>query len=108
MKTYYKAGSWNVVCDVCGFRFKAGKLKRRWDGLMTCEEDYELDHPQKYLRLHPEKVGVPYVRKEQETYLAVCTLSSKCSYADVGTADCCQADNTSLPYTDLVLPQGTF
>jgi hypothetical protein len=64
MKTYYKAGSYNTVCDVCGFRFKADKLRKRWDGLMTCSKDWEPRHPQDFLRGVPDKQSVPWTRPE--------------------------------------------
>lgn len=64
MKTYFKLGSWNVTCDVCGFRFKADKLRKRWDGLMTCSKDWEPRHPQDFLRGVPDKQSVPWSRPE--------------------------------------------
>lgn len=110
MKTYYKAGSWNAVCDVCGFRFKAHELKKRWDGLMTCNKDYELDHPQKYLRVQSDPKPLPFVRPEQEQFVQICTIATSSAYADVGTADCLKADYTVYPYANLeyVIPEGTF
>ena len=64
MKTYWKKGSWEATCDVCGFRFKADQLKKRWDGLMTCTADWEPRHPQDYLRAVPDKQAVPWSRPE--------------------------------------------
>lgn len=98
-RTYYKPGQWNVNCDVCGFKFKSDEIKKRWDGLMVCPADYEADHPQKYLRVHEDKISVPYVRKmSDDTFIAVCTAWTQLAYADVGTADCAQADNARYPY----------
>ena len=37
----YEHGGWNVICDVCGFKFKNVDIKKRWDGLYVCKEDYE-------------------------------------------------------------------
>ena len=31
-------------CDVCGFTYYRRQLKRRWDGLLVCEKDYEEKH----------------------------------------------------------------
>jgi hypothetical protein len=44
-KTYAIKGDWNGVCEVCGFKFKASQLKKRWDNLMVCKEDFETRHP---------------------------------------------------------------
>ena len=32
MHNYYISGEWNLICDVCGKKVKAGKAKQRWDG----------------------------------------------------------------------------
>lgn len=42
----YKPGDYNAICDGCGFKFKASMLKKRWDGYMVCEKDWEPRHPQ--------------------------------------------------------------
>lgn len=110
MKTYYKAGSWNAVCQSCGFRFKAQQLMKRWDGLMVCEKDYELDHPQKYLRVKPDNQTVPFVSPEQDSFIFVCDLEGSTGMADMATADCARAD-ISISYInprDYTVPQGTF
>lgn len=42
-KTYLRLGDWNAICDVCGQKYKASQLMKRWDGLMVCKEDWEVD-----------------------------------------------------------------
>lgn len=61
---YYKPGDYNALCDVCGFKFKASQLRRRWDGYQVCATDYEERHPQDLLRSKPEKQAVPWSRPE--------------------------------------------
>lgn len=61
-KTYLLRGSWNVICDRCGEKFKADELKREWTGLMVCEGCWEPRHPQDFLRSVPDKMSVPFVR----------------------------------------------
>lgn len=61
-KDYLDLGNWNAICDVCGMKFKASELRRRWDGYMVCEDDYEQRHPQDLIRLRPEKQSAPWVR----------------------------------------------
>lgn len=100
MSTYFKHGSWNIHCDVCGFKFKADEVKKRWDGLMVCSNDFEHDHPQKFLRVVEDKQTVPFVRKQNDdTFLNVCYLWELSSYADLCTADCAKADNVAYTYT---------
>lgn len=59
---YYKSGSWNVICDVCGKKIKAHEAKHRWDGFVVCAEDYEQRHPQDYIRARQDKISVPFTR----------------------------------------------
>lgn len=61
-KSYLKIGDWNALCDVCGFKFKASKLKKRWDGLFVCADDYEERHSSDSFRVRPEDTTVPWVR----------------------------------------------
>jgi hypothetical protein len=61
-KDHLVLGDHNALCDVCGFKFKASELKRRWDGYMVCDADYEQRHPQDLIRLRPERTAVPWSR----------------------------------------------
>lgn len=70
MKTYFLNGSWNVVCDVCGFRFKSTEIVRRWDGAMTCRSCYEPRHPQDFIRVRDERVSVPFTRPEADLFIS--------------------------------------
>jgi hypothetical protein len=99
----YIAGNWNAICDVCGFKFKASEMRKRWDGLMTCAHDFEQDHPQKYLRVKEDKTSVPWVRtRPADVFVAVCFLDDQSAYADMGSADCAKANYTPLPYRNLI------
>lgn len=62
--TWWKSGQWNVLCDVCGFKFKNVDLKKRWDGLMVCEKDYEARHPQESIRPVPDQQKLPWTRPD--------------------------------------------
>ena len=62
--TYYKKGQWSAICDRCGFEFKSSQLKKTWDGLMVCKNDYEVRHPQDFIRGVAEHQAVPWSRPE--------------------------------------------
>lgn len=48
-----------AICDRCGFRFPASKLKRQWNGLMVCSDDFEPRNSQEFVRaVRPDKA--PY------------------------------------------------
>lgn len=100
---YFKHGSWNVICDVCGVRFKADQVRKRWDNLIVCDKDWEADHPQKYIRARADPKPVPYIRTEPTGLeVTVCYASGRSAYSDMATADCSQADNNSVPYANLI------
>ena len=104
MQNYLDKSSYNALCDSCGRKFKASQLLRRWDGLMVCKEDYEVRHPQTFLRVQREKISVPWARPypAEDTYLLVCYLWTQSCYADLATADCSKADYTPLAYAQLL------
>lgn len=97
--TYFKSGSWNGVCDVCGFKFKFTELQKRWDGLVVCHKDFEQDHPQKYIRVRESGLSVPVIRdRPEDVFLEgpACNLITRSAMADFGTADCSVADGDGL------------
>lgn len=67
---YLKLGDWNAICDVCGLKFKASMLRKRWDNLMVCEADYELRHPQDFLRVPKENTSPPWARPDRDQYVS--------------------------------------
>jgi len=64
MRNRLVLGQWNVVCDVCGLKHKSGELRRRWDGMMVCKDDYETRHPQDLIRINKEVIAPPWTRPE--------------------------------------------
>jgi hypothetical protein len=71
MKNHLLLGNWNALCDSCGRKFKASDLRKRWDGLMVCDEDWEQRHPQTLLRVQREQIAVPFARPypAQDTFV---------------------------------------
>ena len=64
MRSYLKWGDWNAICQSCGFKYKASQLRKRWDGLMVCPEDFELRHPQDLIKHPKEDTSVPWSSPE--------------------------------------------
>lgn len=78
-------GTWLAVCDVCGFEFPSNEIKDRWDGLKVCSKDWEVKHPQLYIRAPRESIAPPWVRPEPaDAFVTFCTLDQ--SMAIPGTA----------------------
>ena len=98
MRNQLILGNYNALCDSCGRKFKALDLKKRWDGLLVCQEDYELRHESDFLRVQKEKISVPFSRPypAEDTYTGhICSVSGIYGMADFGSADCARADITS-------------
>ena len=99
---YLKLGDWNAICAVCGFKYKASQLQKRWDGIYVCASDFESRHPQDFVRARPDQHPLPFTSPEPSdlftsvTYdssIIRCSVESQYANADFGTADCALADN---------------
>lgn len=93
MKTYFKSGCWNVICMVCGRKLKSNQVKKRWDGLIVCESDYENRNILDFTRVQPEMGAVPWAAPEIVTdqFVWVCYIENRRGGADYYTADCMEA-----------------
>jgi hypothetical protein len=60
----YDKGDWLTICDVCGRKYKATNLKKRWDGLMCCDDDWEIRQPQDFVRGQADTQIAPWLRSE--------------------------------------------
>lgn len=69
-KDHLKLGQWNALCDVCGFKFKNTELRRRWDGFMVCQQDWEERHPQELIKIPQERPAPSWVRPVPEDIFA--------------------------------------
>lgn len=67
--TLYKKGDVKAVCDVCGQRYLMSKLKKRWDGLMVCNTDFEPRQPQDFVRAKVDIQAPPVIRPESTDYV---------------------------------------
>jgi hypothetical protein len=68
----YDKGDWIALCDVCGRKYKASNLKKRWDGLMCCDDDWEIRQPQDFVRGIPDTQIAPWLRSEpSNSFVAV-------------------------------------
>lgn len=42
---YFRSGDYNAVCDLCGGKFKASKMRKTWDGYYVCQKDWYPRNP---------------------------------------------------------------
>ena len=71
----YDRGDWIADCDVCGRKFKASQLLQRWDGLMCCEDDWEIRQPQDFVRGVADTQIAPWLRPEPSDSFIPITLA---------------------------------
>ena len=46
----YEPGNYWVECDRCGCSIREEHAKETWDGLVVCPDDFEMRHPQDFVR----------------------------------------------------------
>lgn len=66
-RDYFKLGTFNATCDVCGFKRKGFEMTMRWDGLMVCRTSvnpgcWEPRQPQDYVRGVQDNQTPPWTR----------------------------------------------
>ena len=87
-RNYYTSGQWNLICDVCGKKIKAGEAKHRWDGFVVCPEDFEQRHPQDFVRARQDKITVSFTRPRPVD------VFTNVPYIDTGDAGYCTITGT--------------
>lgn len=94
--TWYKRGSWNAICDICGMEYKADQLRKNWKGLYVCSSDYETRQPQEFIRARHEDTSVPWSRPEPaDDNVLVCYMWDRSAYANLAQAGCMIAGNNT-------------
>lgn len=61
-KNHFISGEWNLICDVCSKKIKAHEARHRWDGFIVCSDDFEMRHPQDFVKANTDKLTVPFTR----------------------------------------------
>lgn len=52
----YQAGDNWLVCDVCGCHVYSSAAMQRWDGMVTCKQDWEPRHEQDFVRARKDRL----------------------------------------------------
>jgi len=92
----YNSGDWIVTCDVCSRQIRASESKKRWDGFIVCPDDFEMRHPQDFLKARKDQVSVPFSRPEPpDQFVTVnyvvgesCTIMNSIGAADYAASGC--------------------
>jgi len=49
-------------CDICGFTFHASELRKTWDMMYVCKDDFEVRHPGDFVRGVKDNTAPAWVR----------------------------------------------
>lgn len=90
-KNYFISGEFNLLCDVCSKKIKAHESRHRWDGLIVCKDDWEMRHPQDFVKAKTDKITIPFQRPNFNPDYYVCTLENTVCIAAIGIAGCAVA-----------------
>ena len=83
----YDKGNWIAMCDVCGRKYKASALTKRWDGLMCCQQDWEIRQPQDFVRGVLDTQIAPWLRSEPSDSFIPVSLTAPIANFNV-TSNC--------------------
>ena len=100
-KIKWPGHGYKMTCHRCGFQYPSTEIKKEWTGLQVCFSCFEPRHEQTLIKVHGEKAFPDIVSKDQNIYTGICTVATNSAYADLGAADCMQADNNTYPYSVL-------
>lgn len=101
-KIKWPGHGWKYSCQRCGFQYPSTQIKKEWTGLHVCPSCYETRHPQTLIKIRGEEAFPTFVNRDNDTYVGYCDVSTISAYADLGTADCMQADKQDVPYSYLI------
>ena len=96
----YIPGDWLAICDRCGFKFHASKLRKTWDGLMVDAACFETRNPQDLMRPIKDDPSVPWTRADADS---VTTSDGMTAVVDVGPSYIAE----SVGSQDRTIPAGT-
>ena len=90
----FQANEHWVTCDRCGFEYRASEMKKQWDGLVVCPQDYEPRHPQDFVRAVADDIGAKGLVRPQVA--GTTRDTNDFSEVGIGTSE------------DFTVPSGTF
>lgn len=101
--------NWYLLCDSCGRKITNKEARKRWDGLVVCQNDWEPKHPALTYRVPTNTQGEGsaasrsgLVRPEpDDAEVLSCGLYDSMGVAGYGTAGCAQASTYNLTFSPL-------
>jgi len=81
-------------------------MRKHWEGYYVCQEDWEVRHPQDFVRGVADKVVPPWTQPEpndSDSFILFCTPNGITAIAGTGVAGCAVAGYIS-PLFDPSIP----
>ena len=103
----YDKGDWIADCDVCGRKYKASELTQRWDGLMCCDDDWEIRQPQDFVRGVPDTQIAPWLRPEPADQFIVIHFTPPAVLLEVNSTSVLTTIRTPNPYSSTTTINGS-
>ena len=104
----WQANNHWVVCDRCGFAIRAKDSKTTWDGLVVCPDDWEVRHPQDFVRsVKDNSQPVGPTRPETDEVFTFNQCGTRTSIAGQAEAGCAITGFVGNPLAQEI-PSGTF
>jgi hypothetical protein len=70
------SGNRYEICQVSGFKAKAGGLVKRWDGMMVLPEYTEPRHPQDFIKSTPDHIEGAQRPEAADVFVSTSTAPS--------------------------------
>ncbi len=84
---YLELGSWNVVCYVCGRKYKSSQVKKHWQGYYVCDKDWEPRHPQDFVRNVGDRMTPEWSQPmPADQFVPIYTLQARSAVAGLAIA----------------------
>ena len=83
MKTVYRGGDHNYICDKCGFKRPASTGRKDWQGLYLCPGCFDLRNPQDFVKGVEDKQTVPWARPDIEQTMGSTDVKVAASKGDL-------------------------
>ena len=95
---FLNLGDHNAQCFRCGFKRKAGELRKQWQGYWVCPEHWEPRQPQDFVKGVKDDQSVPWSQPDNWNFVGpsilLCTLSGKSSVPELAQPNCAVPDTT--------------
>ena len=92
----YEPGNHWVECDISGAHIRAKDAMVTWDNLVVSPDDWEIRHPQDFVRARYDKIMTSEPRRSESEDVFIITACSPGAKAGIAVAGCAVAGSTFI------------